>query len=335
MDSVSGPCVMYSSMVITRVWTASDSRDLRNRPQRGGQRARVGDLPVTGVFLYDELHHRERVVAQDDLLSRMVFEVDHHVHALARGDHEIVHRQRSRKQALIGTDLLEALAAGKRQVIEPRIGSVQHPEAVLARLGFQIRRHPAVHRHHIAEDFRNPRLTRPSRRRITETPVAQQEAVAENERDFELSLRQIQRIFFVIPNDIRAGQARINIQPVDAHGMIVIPQHGRILLIRIKIGRGFSGNVPIFGPAVAFGRDLRAVNVDDRADFGLIGFGAVQAVVDGQKVLGGKLVGPFDQDPLPRRASIVGPGHVPPKVHRRVGGRSRCSFASVWRMAIR
>ena len=79
------------------------------------------------------------------------------------------------------------------------------------------------------------------------------------------------------------AQSRIYVQPVDAHGVIVIPQHRRFLIVRIMIGRRFSGRVPVLRLSVAFRTYLRAVNVDHRPSFGLVGFRAVQTMIDREK----------------------------------------------------
>ena len=55
-------------------------------------------------------------------------------------------------------------------------------------------------------------------------------------------------------------------------------------------------HIPLFGVTIAFGRGFGAVNVDHRAHFGAIRFGSVEGVVDGEEVVFGELVGPFDGD---------------------------------------
>ncbi len=79
-------------------------------------------------------------------------------------------------------------------------------------------------------------------------------------------------------------------------------------MIGIVIDGGLAGRVPGVGIAVAGGGGFGAVEVDDGADFGLVGFGSVDGVIDGQEMLGGKFVGPFDEDSLAAASFECGAG---------------------------
>ena len=51
-----------------------------------------------------------------------------------------------------------------------------------------------------------------------------------------LSLRQVQRVFVSVANDVESCHARAYIQPVDPHGMVVIPEQRGLLIVRIFAG---------------------------------------------------------------------------------------------------
>jgi len=90
--------------------------------------------------------------------------------------------------------------------------------------------------------------------------------------------------------------------------MIVIPEHGRVLVVGVVIDGGLAGDVPVVGVAVTIGRSLGTVEMDDGSDLGLVGLRAVDAVIDGQEMLRGELVGPFDQDALAAAGFECGTG---------------------------
>ena len=80
--------------------------------------------------------------------------------------------------------------------------------------------------------------------------------------------------------------------------MIVVPERGGVLLEGVGAGAGGAGDEPVFGVAVVFAGGFGAVEVDAGADVGDVVAAAVQGVVDGQEVLGGELVDPFDLERL-------------------------------------
>jgi hypothetical protein len=76
--------------------------------------------------------------------------------------------------------------------------------------------------------------------------------------------------------------------------VIVIPEGGGLLLERVSADAGFAGDEPVVWRAVVFGRRVAAVKVDAGTHLGEITPAAVERVVDGQEVLGGKTVDPLD-----------------------------------------
>ena len=110
---------------------------------------------------------------------------------------------------------------------------------------------------------------------------------------------KLERLLHFVADHKQAEHAGVGVEAIDAHGVVVIPEHGGILAVGIKIRARLSRDVPILGIAVAFRRRLGAVHVDDAANFGIAGFGAMKRVVDRQKMLGGQFVRPFDRQPFP------------------------------------
>jgi hypothetical protein len=76
------------------------------------------------------------------------------------------------------------------------------------------------------------------------------------------------------------------------------------------IESGLAGNVPVVGIAVTIRRSLGSVEMDDGSDLGFVGFRAVDAVIDRQKMLRGEFVGPFDQDSLAATSFECGTGRA-------------------------
>src|SRR5271154_2000530 len=99
---------------------------------------------------------------------------------------------------------------------EAAIRRVEHAETILARFHSQIRVEFAVHQDGIAEDFRNPRRIRIARDGIVELRLQIENAIVENERDFILSFRQIQRIFKFIPYEKCSNESGKNVEPVNS-----------------------------------------------------------------------------------------------------------------------
>ena len=178
------------------------------------------------------------------------------------------------------------------------VGGVQHAEAILARLHVQKRKSFSIRHHHVAENLGHPRPVGIAGYGIVELAVLLEQAIVNHQRDFESAFGKIKRVFKIVANEKASEHARVNIQPIDAHGVIVIPERRGFLSVGIEVGPRLSWNVPILGISVALRRSLGAVDMDHAANFGLIGFGAVQAVIDRQEMFGGQFVGPFNEKRL-------------------------------------
>ena len=106
-------------------------------------------------------------------------------------------------------------------------------------------------------------------------------------------------ILRVVFDDEHSHQPGEDVQSRDSHRVVVIPERRGVLLVGIMTNSRLPGCLPVFRIAVTRGRTLCAVDMDDSAHLGLVGLSAVQSVIDGEKVLPGKLIDPFDQNALP------------------------------------
>ncbi len=64
-------------------------------------------------------------------------------------------------------------------------------------------------------------------------PLLVEQAVAEQQWNLVTTFRQLQGILNLVTDQERAEQAGILVEPFDAHGVIVVPQSGRILAIGV------------------------------------------------------------------------------------------------------
>ncbi len=183
-------------------------------------------------------------------------------------------------------------------MVEAPIRSVQQSKAIEARLDFQIRKQLAIHQEGVAERFRNPRSTGLPGDRIFQAAILLEEPVANYQRDLVFSARQREGVFYRIAHHVQSQHAGIDVQAIDAHGVIVIPEQSGLLPVGIAVGRALPARVPVLRIAVAFRRHFGAVDVDHGTHLGLVRFGAVQGVVNRQKMAFGEFVGPFDQRAL-------------------------------------
>ena len=131
------------------------------------------------------------------------------------------------------------------------------------------------------------------RNRIEKLTFAGEHAVIEDQRNFRLALGEMEGVFDVIADEKCSQQASIDVEPVDAHGMVVVPEHCCVLLVGVIVESGLPRHEPILRITVTFGRNLGTVQMDRGTDRRLIGFGAVEIVVDGQEMFAGQLIRPF------------------------------------------
>ena len=114
-------------------------------------------------------------------------------------------------------------------------------------------------------------MRRIGRDRIAQLAIGLQMAIEEHERDLVLVVGQMQLLLLLVTNHVQAKEPGIDVQPVDAHRVIVIPEQRRVLLVGIVVGARLPGHIPVFGKSVAFGRRLAAMQMYDATHFRVIG----------------------------------------------------------------
>ena len=82
---------------------------------------------------------------------------------------------------------------------------------------------------------------------------------------------------------MQAQQSRVHIEAVDAHGVIVIPEQRRILVVGVVVGARFPRPIPVLRISIAIGGGFAAVQVHHPARLRYAPLGAMQGVVDGKK----------------------------------------------------
>src|SRR6202161_1642907 len=117
---------------------------------------------------------------------------------------------------------------------------VEHAETIFARFDVEIREELAVDENGIAKNFGYPRGFRIAGHRVIQLSLEIEKPVVNHERNFVFAARQVQPVFEVVAHKKCADEAGENIQPVNAEGMIVIPENGRGLLVGIVAHRRLS-----------------------------------------------------------------------------------------------
>src|SRR5579863_2070759 len=121
------------------------------------------------------------------------------------------------------------------QMKKSAIRSIEDTESVFARFHFQIGEEFSVHKNRIAKNFWSPRRLCIVRHRIEQLCVAIEDPVVDDQRNLVSSLRQIQGVFEFVTHKKYTQQACKDVEPVDAQGVVVVPQHGCILTIWIVV----------------------------------------------------------------------------------------------------
>ena len=141
---------------------------------------------------------------------------------------------------------------------------------------------------------------------VEELTVGGEVAVVEDERDFVFAEGRSRRVFDFVAEEEHAEQAGVGVEAVEAHGVIVVPERGGVLLERVGAGAGFTGDEPVFGVAVVFGGDLGAVKMGDGADLGEVGPQPWREWSMGRKCFVGRLLTQVIWRGSPQRASMSG-----------------------------
>ena len=197
----------------------------------------------TTVRQHDEFHdigkqwHSTVIVTQDDLRSRSkAGKIDDHVKTLRRRHAEVVKRQWRIDQAAVGPDQVEGdQLPGVRRILQPHVvdpgrRAIQHAEAVFALFDIEIRPHLAIDQHLVAVEMIL------QSRRVIQRAVRIELTVLDHQGNLEFTGRQTQAGLETVTQEVKPGQAHVDIQARDPQCMIVVPQGGRGLVIRILVG---------------------------------------------------------------------------------------------------
>ena len=161
-------------------------------------------------------------------------------------------------------------------MVEAGVGSVEYAEAVSSWFDLEKRHHLAVDAVHVTVEFLNPdgMLRRTvDYLRIVKRAVAVKKTVLQHQGDFELALREVQRLLGFVAYQIEAGETGVDVKSCDAKGVIVVPKcRGRLAIrvgrwMRIELGAVFAvRGKPCFGIAVVVRHGACTVKVSYVAD---------------------------------------------------------------------
>jgi hypothetical protein len=140
--------------------------------------------------------------------------------------------------------------------------------------------------------------------------------ILNHQRHFVRTPGEIELVLVLVANEVEALETGVEVQPCDAERVIVIPQSGGLLVVRIAIdllleGRACLGKAvgePRLRVAVALGKHLQSVHVDDGADLRGRRLGAVDCGGDLKHVTGGKVIAPPDGNGMSTADIEGGPG---------------------------
>ena len=161
-------------------------------------------------------------------------------------------------------------------MIVARIGSVENAEAVSPRLDLEKWHDLAVDAVHVPVQLLNPDRVffgTVDHLGVAERAVVMEEAVLQHKWDLELTLWKVQRLLCVLANEIKASRTRVDVQSGDTEAVIVIPECGGGLAVRVKgrasveFGSVFAGCCePSLRVSVVAGQNTGAVKMGDIAD---------------------------------------------------------------------
>ena len=98
-------------------------------------------------------------------------------------------------------------------------------------------------------------------RRVVQGAVFGERTVADGERDFLVAARQGQAQFLVVTEQVESGEAAPDLGAGEIHAVVVVPESGGALLVRIDVFAGVAGLQQIGRVAIAFGRGAAAVQM--------------------------------------------------------------------------
>ncbi len=245
---------------------------------------------------YAEFEDVEGVAHQTHGGSGEWREVNDDVGALGGGEGEKLRGRGGFEQALVVGDDLERGAIGKAEAIEAAVGAVHNPKAVLAGLDLVIREQLAVGEDGVAEDFGNPGTGGVVGDGIDELAIAREQAVRDEQWDFILPCRKVEGVFARVADDEQALQSGVDVEPVYAHGVVVIEEQRSVLGGGVEAGLGLAWGGPGFGIAVAVGWGSATVEMHDGAGFRHSWLRTHEGVVNGKEMARGEMILPVDDD---------------------------------------
>src|ERR1700678_1191961 len=133
---------------------------------------------------------------------------------------------------------------------KPAVGAVENAKTILARFDIQIRKQFPVHQNGVSKVFGDPGGFWIRRNWVVELALCVEYAIVDNQGNFVLAPGQIQRILDRVTNEEHAEQTSDHIEPVDSESVVVIPEHGSVLIIWIVVERGFSRHIPVLRIAI-------------------------------------------------------------------------------------
>lgn len=221
------------------------------------------------------------------------------------------------QETAVAADLVKCPAVGQCENECASTAAVQQSEAILGFKDIQVRPDFAIDDHGIAEEFGVPDGGYVSGvygvsavgagvsievfpgGGVEEAAVGIEAAVLDGERHFERATWQVECSFGFIAEEVEAGESGVDVESGGAHGVVMVPECGRGLIVVVDVVAAAARNVPMFGEAVMFRAGVTAVEMCDGANFGVRGIehvvvSAIECRIDGEEVFCGQCAGEAD-----------------------------------------
>jgi len=221
------------------------------------------------------------------------------------------------QETAVAADLVKCPAVGQCENECASTAAVQQSEAILGFKDIQVRPDFTIDDHGIAEEFGVPdggyvsggygvsavgagiAIEIFAGCGIEQAAVGVKAAVLDGERNFKGSSREVQGGFDLVANQVEAGESGVDVESGGAHGVVMVPECGRGLIVVVDVVAAAARNVPMLGEAVMFRAGVAAVEMCDGANFGVRGIehvvvGAIECGIDGEEVFCGQCVGKAD-----------------------------------------
>jgi hypothetical protein len=156
--------------------------------------------------------------------------------------------------------------AGQHEPVSAGVRAVQQAETVRRRLHVEVRPDGAVDRGEGAEALHHLRIGLVQQIACEPAVVVEVEvAVAQQERHLvRWSFGQLELSLAIIADDPQTCQTGVDVEARHAHHVVVVPEHRRTLVVRIRVEHRLAGGRDVFRPPIARGLGHAAVQVNDR-----------------------------------------------------------------------